>query len=182
VSEVAVLGSARIERPDPRWELARKMGELLAEHGFTVVTGGYGGLMAAASQGAHEQGGRVIGLPMRHWDQLEPNPWNDELRWSNGYGTRLDHLLLCTGVVALPGGVGTLSEMAVIWAAAQTEPNPPSIVLLGDSWPPLIAAIQENLVIGAADLELLHVVVTPEEAIQALTVPAARNRMPRPRG
>jgi uncharacterized protein (TIGR00730 family) len=182
VSEVAVLGSARMERPDPRWELARRMGGLLAEHGFAVMTGGYGGLMAAVSQGAHERGGRVIGLPMRHWDKLEPNRWNAELRWSDGYGTRLDHLLRCTGVVALPGGVGTLSEMAVIWAAAQTEPNPPSIVLLGGGWPPLIEAIAANLVVGPADLELLHMVATPEEAIQALTFPASRGRTPGPRG
>ena len=182
MSEVAVLGSARIEKPDPRWELARRMGGLLAEHGFTVVTGGYGGLMAAVGQGVHERGGRVIGLPMRHWDKLEPNRWNAELRWSDGYGTRLDHLLRCTGVVALPGGVGTLSEMAVIWAAAQTEPNPPSIVLLGNGWPPLIAAIASNLVVGPADLDLLQIVATPEEAIRALTVPADRGRAPGPRG
>lgn len=182
MSEVAVLGSARIEQPDPRWELANRMGVLLAQHGFAVVTGGYGGLMAAVSQGAHESGGRVIGLPMRHWDKLEPNRWNAELRWSDGYGTRLDHLLRCTGVVALPGGVGTLSEMAVIWAAAQTEPNPPSIVLLGDGWPPLIAAIAANLVVGPVDLSLLHMVATPEEAIQALTAPAARGSRPGPRG
>src|SRR5712692_9851403 len=174
MNEIAVLGSARIEPPDPRWEMAHRMGRLLAEHGFAVVTGGYGGLMSAVSQGVHESGGRVIGLPMRHWDKLEPNRWNAELRWSDGYGTRLDHLLRCAGVVALPGGVGTLSEMAVMWAAAQTEPNPPSIVLLGDGWPPLIAAIAANLVVGPDDLELLQIVATPEEAIQALTVPAAR--------
>jgi len=182
MKEIAVLGSARIEPPDPRWEMAHRMGRLLAEHGFAVVTGGYGGLMSAVSQGVHESGGRVIGLPMRHWDKLEPNRWNAELRWSDGYGTRLDHLLRCAGVVALPGGVGTLSEMAVIWAAAQTEPNPPSIVLLGDGWPPLIAAIAANLVVGPDDLELLQIVATPEEAIQALTVPAARGRRPGPRG
>lgn len=182
MSEIAVLGSARIEQPDPRWELARTMGSLLAEHGFAVVTGGYGGLMAAVSQGVSERGGHVIGLPMRHWEKLEPNRWNAELRWSDGYATRLDHLLRCTGVVALPGGVGTLSEVGVMWAAAQTEANPPSIVLLGDGWPPLIAAIAANLVVGPDDLDLLQVVASPEEAIQVLTVPPERGRKPGPRG
>jgi uncharacterized protein (TIGR00730 family) len=182
MNEIAVLGSARIERPDPRWDLAHKLGTLIAQHGFAVVTGGYGGLMASVGQGAHESGGKVIGLPMRHWDNLEPNQWNAELRWSDGYGTRLEHLLRCSGVVALPGGVGTLSEMAVIWAAAQTEPNPPSIVLLGDSWPALIKAIGENLVVGPADLKLLRIVATPEEAVQALTAAADRGARPAPRG
>ncbi len=182
LNEIAVLGSARIERPDPRWELAHRLGGLLAQHGFAVVTGGYGGLMFAVGQGASESGGRVIGLPMRHWDSLEPNRWNAELRWSDGYGTRLDHLLRCTGVVALPGGVGTLSEMAVIWAAAQTEANPPLIVLLGEGWPPLIEAVAAHLVVGPSDLSLLHIVASPEEAIQALTVPADRGGRPGPRG
>jgi uncharacterized protein (TIGR00730 family) len=182
MSEIAVLGSARIEPPDPRWEMARRLGALLAQHGFAVVTGGYGGLMSAVSKGASESGGRVIGLPMRHWASLEPNRWNAELRWSDGYATRLGHLLRCTGVVALPGGVGTLSEMSVIWAAAQTEPNPPSIVLLGESWPPLIKAIGRQLVVGPQDLKLLRLVDTPEEAVQALTVPPDRGDRPAPRG
>jgi uncharacterized protein (TIGR00730 family) len=182
MSEIAVLGSARIEQPDPRWEMARLLGGLLAQHGFAVVTGGYGGLMSAVGQGVHERGGRVIGLPMRHWDNLEPNRWSAELRWSDGYGTRLDHLLRCSGVVALPGGVGTLSEMSVIWAAAQTEPNPPSIVLLGECWPRLIKAIVQNLVVGPADLKLLQIVATPEQAIRALKAPAARSGGTGPRG
>jgi uncharacterized protein (TIGR00730 family) len=182
LNEIAVLGSARVEPPDPRWKMAHRLGALLAQHAFAVVTGGYGGLMSAVGQGAHESGGRVIGLPMRHWENLEPNRWNAELRWSDGYGMRLDHLLRCTGVVALPGGVGTLSEMSVIWAAAQTEPNPPSIVLLGDGWRPLIKAIGEQLVVGPQDLKLLHIVATPEEAIQALTAPANLGGRPGPRG
>jgi uncharacterized protein (TIGR00730 family) len=177
-----VLGSARIEPPDPRWELAHRLGGLLAQHGFAVVTGGYGGLMSAVSQGASEGRGMVIGLPMRHWDKLEPNRWNGELRWSDGYGSRLDHLLRCSGVIALPGGVGTLSEMAVIWAAAQTETAPPSIVLLGECWPPLIKAVGDYLVIGPEDLKLLQIVATPEEAIQALTAAAGRTGRPGPRG
>ena len=180
--EIAVLGSARIEPPDPRWQLAQRLGALLAQRGFAVVTGGYGGLMSAVGQGVHESGGRVIGLPMRQWGNLKPNRWNAELRWSDGYGTRLDHLLRCTGVVALPGGVGTLSEMAVIWAAAQTEPNPPSIVLLGDSWRPLIEAISKHLVVGPQDLKLLQLVGTPEEAVQALTVATDPSATPDPRG
>ncbi len=180
--EIAVLGSARVERPDPRWDEAHRLGGLLAQHGFAVVTGGYGGRMSAVGQGASESSGRVIGLPMRHWDSLEPNRWNAELRWSDGYGTRLDHLLRCAGVVALPGGVGTLSEMSVIWAAAQTEANPPTIVLLGEGWPPLIKAVAEHLVVGPADLSLLHMVASPEEAIQALTVPADRTGRAGPRG
>jgi uncharacterized protein (TIGR00730 family) len=180
--EVAVLGSARIEQPDPRWDQARALGGLLAKGGFTVVTGGYSGLMSAVSQGVSEGGGRVVGLPMRHWDKLEPNPWNAELRWSDGYGARLDHLLRCAAVIALPGGVGTLSEVSVIWAAAQTEATPVTIVLLGEGWPPLLEAFRKHLVIGPDDLKLLRLAATPEDAVQALTAPAEQDGRPGPRG
>jgi len=61
--EVGVLGSARLTENDGWWARAHKLGTLLAAEGFVLVTGGYGGLMAAVSRGAHETGGRVIGLP-----------------------------------------------------------------------------------------------------------------------
>jgi uncharacterized protein (TIGR00730 family) len=180
--EVAVLGSARIEPPDPRWDQAHALGGLLARGGFTVVTGGYGGLMSAVSQGVSEGGGRVVGLPMRHWDRLEPNRWNAELRWSDGYGARLDHLLRCAAVIALPGGVGTLSEVSVIWAAAQTEATPLTIVLLGEGWPPLLEAFRKHLVVGRDDLKLLRIATNPEEAVAALTASAESDPRPGPRG
>jgi uncharacterized protein (TIGR00730 family) len=177
-----VIGSARIEPPDARWDQAHELGGLLAQAGFTIVTGGYGGLMSAVSQGASERGGRVVGLPMRQWERVKPNRWNAELRWCDGYGIRLEHLLACFAVVALPGGVGTLSELSVVWAAAQTEPAPPSIVLLGEEWTSLITAIGKHLVVGREDLELLRVVASPREVVEALALPAERSARPGPRG
>jgi hypothetical protein len=141
---------------------------LLAGKGFVIVTGGYGGLMAAVSRGAHEMGGRVIGLPMQHWTNVEPNQWNADLRWSSNYGTRLNHLLSCDGVIALPGGVGTLSEMAIVWAASQTEGRALPLVLLGDCWLPVMHAIRENLVVSDKDLSLLRFAASPEEAVREI--------------
>jgi predicted Rossmann-fold nucleotide-binding protein len=138
--------------------------------------------MSAVSQGVSEGGGRVVGLPMRHWDRLEPNRWNAELRWSDGYGARLDHLLRCAAVIALPGGVGTLSEVSVIWAAAQTEATPLTIVLLGEGWPPLLEAFRKHLVVGRDDLKLLRIATNPEEAVAALTASAESDPRPGPRG
>src|SRR5215467_1361840 len=130
--EVGVLGSARLTENDAWWGHARKLGMLLAGEGFVVVTGGYGGLMAAVSRGAHEKGGRVVGLPMRHWKGIKPNSWNASLRWSDNYGTRINHILHCDAVIALPGGIGTLSEMAMVWAASQTEEPALPLILFGD--------------------------------------------------
>lgn len=166
--EVGVMGSARLTEDDERWLQAHELGELLAGAGFVVVTGGYGGLMAAVSRGAHEKGGSVIGLPMQHWEGIKPNQWNAGLRWSTDYGTRINHILRCDAVIALPGGVGTLSEMAMVWAAVQTEGRSVPLVLLGDCWPPVIEAIREHLVVGDADLHLLRFATSPEAAMREI--------------
>jgi uncharacterized protein (TIGR00730 family) len=166
--EIGVLGSARLGEDDERWEQARRLGELLANAGFAIVTGGYGGLMAAVSRGAHERGGSVIGLPMGHWGGVKPNRWNSELRWSTDYGTRINHLLHCQAIIALPGGVGTLSEMAMAWAAGQTEGRSLPLILLGACWPPLLQAIRAHLVVNDRDLDLLRLAASPEEALQKL--------------
>lgn len=166
--EVAVLGSARLTEDDDRWTQAHKLGMLLAGEGFAIMTGGYGGLMAAVSRGAREMGGHVIGLPMQHWAGIEPNAWNVDLRWSGNYGTRLNHILHCDAVIALPGGVGTLSEMAIVWAASQTEARALPLVLLGDCWPPVIQSFREHLVVNDLDLNLLRFATSPEEAVREI--------------
>lgn len=166
--EIGVMGSARLTEADPWWASAEQLGALLAAEGFAIVTGGYGGLMAAVSRGAHGKGGHIIGLPMRAWEGLEPNRWNAELRWADSYATRLGHLLNCDAVIALPGGVGTLSEMAIVWASIQTEPEAPPLILLGACWPPVIAAIRDHLVIDDRDTALLTFADTPQAAVAAV--------------
>jgi uncharacterized protein (TIGR00730 family) len=166
--EIGVMGSARLTESDDWWTGAYQLGTLLAEQGFVIVTGGYGGLMAAVSRGAHQVGGWVIGLTMQHWTNVEPNQWNADLRWSSNYGTRLNHFLSCDGAIALPGGVGTLSEMALLWAASQTEPKALPLVLLGECWPPIIQMVREHLIVNDRDLDLLRFAASPEEAVREL--------------
>jgi uncharacterized protein (TIGR00730 family) len=181
--EIAVLGSARLTENDEWWAQAYKLGALLAKEGYVIVTGGYGGLMAAASRGAHEAGGRAIGLPMQHWTGIAPNPWNADLRWSSDYGTRLNYILHCDAVIALPGGVGTLSEMAIAWSTSQTERRALPLVLLGDCWLQVIKAVRENLVVSDVDLNLLRFAASPEEAVRELQAGLLDKRIgPGPRG
>src|SRR5262249_25335609 len=90
---VAVIGSARLGPPDPPCVPAERIGALVGARGWTLVTGGYGGLMGVAAQAAAQAGGRVVGLPMRNWVNLTPSKWNHELRWSETYAERLGHLL-----------------------------------------------------------------------------------------
>jgi predicted Rossmann-fold nucleotide-binding protein len=133
-----------------------------------VVTGGYGGLMAAVARGASVAGGRTVGLPMRAWLHLTPDPSASELRWSVSYTERLAHLLAARVAIALPGGVGTLAEASAVWAAAQTEPGAAQLVLVGPAWRALLAVFAEQLVVGAKDLALPVVVDSVDAAVPAV--------------
>lgn len=180
---VSVFGSARLEQDSPDWETARELGRLLANAGFTVVTGGYGGLMEAVSRGAAEAGGQVVGLVMKSWTGLSPNTWNTELTWAEGYPARLAAMLDSHAVIALTGGVGTLSELAVVWAARQTEPGHCPIVLVGERWRRLVDEFARHLVIDSRDLSLVQVVDSPSQAVDAvLSSLAQESPAPRPRG
>ena len=129
--EVAVLGSARIGPGDPRHHQAQLLGGQLAAQGWTVVTGGYGGLMAAVAGGAQASGGRTVGLPMRTWPHLTPDTSCAELRWSDSYAERLAYLLSTRVAIALPGGVGTLAEAASGWGGAHNQTPAPQQVVGG---------------------------------------------------
>jgi uncharacterized protein (TIGR00725 family) len=182
MTAIAVLGSARLGSDDPAWALAADLGARLGAAGATVITGGYGGLMTAAGRAAAEAGGHVVGLPMRAWSHLEPHEWNAELRWAEGYPERLAELLACDAVVALDGGVGTLSELAVVWAAAQTEPGMPRLIALGGRWRALFDAFAASLVVGDDDLALVTVVTDAAAAASLALSPRPGAAPPGARG
>lgn len=166
--EVAVIGSARIGPDDARYDAAVRLGATLAGQGWTVVTGGYGGLMGATASGARAQGGHTVGLPMTAWEHLTPHTDNAELRWSSDYAERMRHLLAATVVVALSGGVGTLAEASAVWAAAQTEPGSAALVVVGEAWDRLLGAFGAELVVDGADLGLVRRARTVEDVVPAV--------------
>jgi predicted Rossmann-fold nucleotide-binding protein len=178
-----VIGSARLEPPDPRCALAEQIGAVIAARGWTMVTGGYGGLMAVASRAAAEAGGRVVGLPMRGWASLEPSPWSHELRWSQSYPERLAHFLATDAVVVLDGGIGTLAEAAIVWAARQTEPEAPELVFVGRDWGPVLQVIAAHLVIDDRDIACVTICADAEAAAAHVAGRRPAARPPgRPRG
>jgi uncharacterized protein (TIGR00725 family) len=167
---VAVLGSARLGLDDPEWDVAVAVGRGLVEAGCAVMTGGYGGLMSATASGA--RGGVVIGLPMRAWTSLVPDPGCTELRWADSYPERLAALLSCDAVIALDGGVGTLSELAIVWAAAQTEADAPRVVVVGARWRAILDGLAASLVAGPDDFALVAWAEHAEQAVALALEPA----------
>jgi hypothetical protein len=163
--------------------LAGQIGEAIAARGWAIMTGGYGGLMAVASRAAAEAGGKVIGLPMSGWTELQPNEWNHELRWSATYPERLAHLLAADAVVVLDGGIGTLSEAAVVWAALQTEPAAADLIFLGAGWPPILESLAAHLAINERDLALVTICSDPQLVIAHISQSHShRHRTASPRG
>jgi uncharacterized protein (TIGR00725 family) len=93
--------------------LAGAVGKALAEQGCTLVCGGLGGAMAAASRGAKSAGGTTIGI-IPGYDDRAANPWIDHVICT-GIGQARNALVVATGqaVIAVGGGWGTLSEIAL---------------------------------------------------------------------
>src|SRR6266436_9616839 len=163
---VTIFGGAKCREGDPEYAQAIQVGALLAESGFTIFTGGYAGVMEAASRGAHERGGRVIGITMNQF-KAEANRYLTEKVPSEHFYERLQRLITqSVGYVALRGGMGTVTEVSLVWNKMQTRViDPRPLVLLGDCWPPGVKAWQANLAVSDADVAALDFAGTAEEAV-----------------
>lgn len=179
---VTVIGSAQINESDPRWDEAFDLGRRLAGAGWTVVTGGYRGLMAATSRGAKSVDGFTVGLPISSWTNLAPEESHDELWWCENFSARAEHILSSRAVVVLDGGVGTLSELAIVWSTAQTEITSPSLLLVGEIWRRLYPVLTSTLLVSANDAAVPIVVTSNDEVVQHLAANAPRRSGSGPRG
>jgi uncharacterized protein (TIGR00730 family) len=142
---ITVFGSGRSAPGSPDYETARALGAALSRAGFAVVTGGYGGTMEGVSRGAREAGGKVLGVTCEEFSN-PPNQWVDEEIRVKSWGDRLFKLVeLGAGYVVLPGGTGTLVELAVVWERMCKGflPEKPFIIL-ADSWQRVVDAIPSS--------------------------------------
>lgn len=166
---VTIFGGSKCSEGFPEYEQALMVGRLLAEAGFTICTGGYLGVMEAASKGAREKGGRVLGIVMNQF-RAEPNRYLTDKVATNHFYDRLQGLIQrSVGFIALKGGMGTVTEISLVWNKLMTqviEPRP--LVLLGECWKPVVKSWEENLVVGAQEISLLNFADTAEEACQIL--------------
>jgi hypothetical protein len=170
---VSVFGGAAPEPGTPAYNEAYALGAGLAEAGYAVMTGGYSGTMEAASKGAKEAGGHVLAVTVGLFqDQygLRPNLYIDEIIHYETLHERLYHLVArCDAVVALRGGVGTLSEIALAWSLVQVgEVAPMPLVLVGDGWAQMLEVYRSVSYAKARDMALLQVVGGAAEVAPAL--------------
>ena len=166
---VTIFGGSKCGEESEEYGQALTLGRLLAERGYTICTGGYLGVMEGASRGAHERGGRVLGIVMNQF-KSEPNRYLTEKVASAHFYERLQNLIeRSVGFIALRGGAGTVTELSLVWNKLQTrviEPRP--LVLLGHFWRNVIGSFRDNLVVSEQDVALLDFVNTPEEAVRII--------------
>jgi uncharacterized protein (TIGR00730 family) len=137
IKKVAVFGGSRPSEED--YKQALRLGRMLGQAGFTVMTGGYIGSMEAVSRGAAENGGHVIGITCNEieaWRPVEPNPWvKEEYRCKTIMERMFSLIDGCDAALTLPGGPGTLAEVAVMWTHLLTGAiTPRPLILIGEGW------------------------------------------------
>jgi len=166
---VTIFGGSKCNEGSIEYEQAREVGKLLAEAGYMICTGGYLGVMEAASRGARESSGRVLGIVMNQF-KAEPNRFLTDKVATPHFYERLQQLISrSVGFIAIRGGMGTVTEVSLVWNKLQTgviEKRP--LVLLGDCWRPIIKSFQENLVVSDADVNLLYFVDSADEAVRII--------------
>lgn len=171
--EVTFFGSARF-KPSHKWyKEAEKLGRLLAECGFTVITGGGPGIMEAVNKGANKAGGPSIGLNIQLPTEQRINKYVTRGRAFHYFFTRKVMLAASAqAYVYFPGGFGTLDEFFEILTLIQTGKMQkiPMVCVGREFWSGLFEWVKRvpltMSTIVQKDLSLFTVVDTAEEAFE----------------
>jgi uncharacterized protein (TIGR00730 family) len=172
---VAVFGSTRVQPDSPDFILAEKLGCLLAAEGFSVITGGGPGVMAAANKGAQSAGGASIGFNIKLPNQQQPNKYIDHdklISFQYFFVRKVMFLKYAQAFIALPGGFGTLDEVMEAITLIQTGKSERfPVILVGKSyWEGFYRWIVESMCsekgyIYAEDLEFIYLEDSLEEVV-----------------
>jgi uncharacterized protein (TIGR00730 family) len=165
---ISVFGTGRARPGDNAYELAYKLGRMLAQAGFIITNGGYGGTMLAAAKGAAEAGGEIIGVTCSAFKNSKANKYITGEIVTASLDERLETLLkLGEGFVVLPGGTGTLLELARVWELKNkgflNKDKP--LILLGGFWRPLVELVDKD---DPGSSKLVHQADDVEQVISIL--------------
>jgi hypothetical protein len=164
---VGVFGGSEPLPGEPLYEQARRTGALLARAGCVVLNGGYGGVMEAASRGAREADGRVVGVTVASFSGRPPNRYLIEERREPDLYARTRRLIEGSDAfIILPGRSGTLAELTLVWALCRARQMPDKpVALLGDPWVAFLEALRRLDFLEPRLLSLTRQTPSPEEAV-----------------
>lgn len=170
---VSIFGSARSKPQSRYYKVGVEVAEKLARAGFSVITGGGGGIMEAANRGARAGGGRSIGLNVKLPMEQKANTYADTvLHFDYFFARKVMFVKYACGFVVLPGGFGTLDEVFEALTLIQTEKikHFPVILLGTDYWEGMIRWLSDQplseRMISRKDLKLLQVTDDCDEAVR----------------
>jgi hypothetical protein len=175
---VSIFGSARTKADNPYYKMAEEIAAKLVRHGYGVITGGGPGIMEAGNKGAHQQGGKSVGLNIELPFEQFNNQYVDRDKMINFdyfFVRKVMFMKYAQGFIVMPGGMGTLDELFEAITLIQTKKIARfPIVLVGRSyWGGLMQWIEEVMLnqehnINAEDLNLINIVDTPTEAVKVI--------------
>jgi uncharacterized protein (TIGR00730 family) len=172
---VSIFGSARTPEDHPHYLLAEQIARLLSDAGFSVVSGGGPGIMEAANKGCFGGKSPSIGLNIQLPHEQSGNDYQDiALNFRHFFSRKVMFVKYASAYVVLPGGFGTLDELAEILTLVQTgKTRRIPIVLVGsDFWSGLIDWFKRTLVqqgtISPEDINLFQVLDKPQDVVDAI--------------
>jgi uncharacterized protein (TIGR00730 family) len=176
---VTIFGSARVEREHWVYDIVRDLAAELTRMGCDIISGGGPGLMQAANEGAASVDAaalkRSVGIRIELPFEQDVNPFVGEMYEHGTFFTRLHHFVLRSDAfVAVPGGIGTVLEVMMIWQLLQARKLDAPLILAGPMWQGLIDWCRAMMLrpgfelAGAADLEIPRCVASGPEAVAIL--------------
>lgn len=172
---VSVYGSARLKEDHPDYQRAEAISLALSDAGFSVISGGGPGIMEAANKGAFKGSSSSIGLNIQLPHEQHSNPYQDiSLNFRHFFARKVMFVKYASAYVVLPGGFGTLDELAEILTLVQTGKSRkiPIILVNKTFWDGLLHWFKDTLVangtIAESDLELMQICETPDEVLDAI--------------
>ncbi|MFP4132433.1 MAG: TIGR00730 family Rossman fold protein, partial [Thiohalospira sp.] len=172
---VSIFGSARAGTDHPYYQSAEAIAHALSQAGFSVVSGGGPGIMEAANKGAYEGKSPSIGLNIQLPHEPSGNGYQDiNLSFRHFFSRKVMFVKYAAAYVVLPGGFGTLDELAEILTLVQTGKTRriPIILVHRPFWEGLLewfrTALVDEGMINPEDMELVQVLDNPEEVVDAI--------------
>lgn len=169
---ITIFGSARFKEDHPFYQKAREMSAKIAKKGFTIMTGGGPGIMEAANRGAFEIGGKSVGCNIVLPFEQHPNPYLQKFTNIRYFFVRKVLLLKYSyGLVAMPGGFGTLDELYEVLTLIQTTMiNKYPVVIFGRDYHQKLLEYMEDMkkhgTISPEDTNLFLVTDDVDEAVE----------------
>lgn len=172
---ISIFGSARTPEMHPWYEKTVTISRLCSEAGFAVISGGGPGIMEAANRGARMGKSPSIGLNIMLPHEQMGNPYQDiSLDFRHFFARKVMFVKYAVAYIVMPGGFGTLDELAEILTLIQTGKSRriPIILVQSNYWSGLLSWFEQSLVyhgaISADDMQLIQVIDDPHEVVEAI--------------